>query len=186
MLDEEALEDYVFSRYANPGDQLFRMERLPLYDTDSQNADRESWLAGEFDPTALEQWAAVLADDRRRGLVSRRVRVFSNRLTIDEAMSADVALPIIGRSQDIRVLRRGEHSVPEVLDHDYWVIEPVDGPVEVVRMVYSEGGRFLGAEIVPPAEHGPYLRERDLAWRLGEPFTGWWGRHGELYRKRAA
>jgi hypothetical protein len=145
-----------------------------------------STVCGEFDPTALEQWAAVLADDRRRGLVSRRVRVFSNRLTIDEAMSADVALPIIGRDQEIKVLRRREHPVPELLDHDYFVIEPADGPVEVVRMVYSDGGRFLGAEIVPPTEHAPYLRERDLAWQLGEPFAGWWDRHSELHHKRAA
>jgi hypothetical protein len=185
MLDEAALEDFVFSRYAKPGDELFRMERLSLYDTDSQNADRESWRAGEFDPTALEQWAAVLADDRRRGLVSRRARILSMILTIDEEMSVNAALPIIGRDQEIRVLRRGEHAVPEVLDHDYFVIQPADGPVEVVRMVYSEG-RFLGAVVVPPAEHAPYLYERDLAWELGEPFADWWDRHNELHSQRAA
>jgi hypothetical protein len=186
MLDEEALEDFVFSRYAHPHDQLFRMERLPLYNDPSQNADRESWLAGRFDPAGLEQWAAALADDRRRGLVSRRVRVFSQVLTDDEAMSAHVALPIIGRDQKIRVLHRGEHPVPELLDHDYWVIAPADGAVEVVRMVYSEAGRFMGAEVVPPAAHAPYLRERDLAWQLAEPFADWWGRHSEMHRKMAA
>lgn len=186
MLDEQALEEFVFARYARRRDQLFRMERLPLYDVPSQNADRENWLAGHLDTTDLEQWAEVLADDRRRGLVSRRVRVLSSVLTDDEAMSCHVALPIISRDQEVRILRRGEHPVPELLDHDYWVIETASGTVDVVRMIYSDGGVFLGANVVPPAEHAPYLRERDLAWSIGEPFAPWWSRHRELHRKMAA
>ncbi len=186
MLDEQALEDFLFSRYAKRGDQLFRMERLPHYDVPSQNADRESWLAGRFDTRALEQWAAVLADDRRRGLVSRRARVLSARLTDDEAMSCDVALPIIGRDQEVRILRDGEHPVPDLLDHDYWVVEPADGPVAVVKMVYSSGGAFLGGEVVPSAEHVLYLRERGLAWSIGDRFETWWARHPELHRRSAA
>jgi hypothetical protein len=186
MLDEQALEEFVFARYSRRHDQLFRMERLPLYDVPSQNADRESWLAGQVDTTDLEQWAEVLADDRRRGLVSRRVRVLSSVLTDDEAMSCHVALPIIGRDQEVRILHRGEHPVPELVDHDYWVIETASGAVDVVRMIYSDGGVFLGAEVVPAAEHARYLRERDLAWSIGEPFAPWWIRHRELHRKTAA
>ncbi len=186
MLGEQALEEFIFTRYARRGDQLFRMERLPLYDVPSQNADREGWLAGRFDTTPLEQWGEVLADDHRRGLVSRRARVLSAVLTDDEAMSCHVALPIIGRDQEVRILRRGEHPAPELVDHDYWVIEPAGGPVEVVRMVYSDGGTFIGADVVPPAEHALYLRERDLAWSIGEPFAAWWDRHDELHRKSAA
>jgi hypothetical protein len=186
MLDEQALEDFIFSRYSERDDQLFRMERLPHYDVPSQNADREKWLAGRFDATPLEQWANVLADDRRRGLVSRRVRVFSASLTDDESMSCHVALPIIGRDQEVRILHRGEHFVPELLDHDYWVVTPADGPVEVVRMIYSDVGAFLGAEIVPYSAHGPYLREQHLAWALAQPFFDWWGQHRELHRPLAA
>lgn len=186
MLDEQALEDFVFSRYAHPGDRLFRMERLPLYDVPGQNADREAWLAGHVDTTALEQWAQALANDRRRGLISRRVRVLSSVLTDDETMSCQVALPIIGRDQEVRILRRGEHLVPELLDHDYWVIETAGGTVDVVRMVYSDGGAFLGAEVVPTHKHGSYVRERDLAWSIGEPFATWWNRHRELHGKTAA
>ena len=186
MLDEQALEDFVFSRYSSRGDMLFRMERLPHYDVPGQNEDRARWLAGQFDPTGLEQWAECLANDRRRGLISRRVRVLSPVLTDDEAMSCDVALPIIGRDQEIRVLRRGEHFVPELLDHDYWVIETASGMVDVVTMLYSVGGAFVGAEVVPPSAHAPYLRERDLAWSIAEPFAAWWDRHRELHRKMAA
>jgi hypothetical protein len=186
MLDEQVLEDFIFTRYSKRGDQLFRMERLPHYDVPSQNADRASWLAGHFDTRPLEEWAEVLADDRRRGLISRRARILSEGLTDDEAMSCNVALPIIGRDQEVRILHRGEHPVPNLLDHDYWVIEPASGPVEVVRMIYSESGAFLGAEVVPSSAHGTYLREKDLAWSLGEPFTSWWNHHRELHRKSAA
>lgn len=186
MLDEQALEDFIFTRYSQSGDRLFRMERLPHYDVPSQNADRESWLAGRFNTNPLEEWAAVLADDRRRGLVSRRTRVLTPGLTDDEAMSCHVALPIIGRDQEVRILHRGEHLVPDLLDHDYWVIEPSDGPTEVVRMVYSDGGAFEGAEVVPGADHALYLREKALAWSIGEPFATWWARHRELHRKSAA
>jgi hypothetical protein len=191
MLDEPGLEDFIFSRYSKRGDRLFRMERLSLYDTKEQRADRESWLKGRFDPTALKQWATVLADDARRGLVSSRARVLSRILTDDEAMSCHAALPIVGRDQEVRILHRGEHLVPDLLDHDYWVVETAgeDGepPVAaVVRMVYSDGGEFLGAEVVPPAEHARYLRERDLAMAIGELFPQWWERHQELHRTMAA
>jgi hypothetical protein len=186
MLDEQGLEEFVFSRYAEAGDRLFRMERLSHYDDAGQNADRESWLAGRFDPAPLEEWAQALADDRRRGLVSRRARVLSEELTDDEAMSCHVALPIISRDQEIRVLHRGEHPIPALLDHDYWVIEPARGPVAVVRMVYSSGGAFLGAAPVAPEQHDLYLRERELAWQIGEPFDQWWAHHRELRRPMAA
>jgi hypothetical protein len=180
MLDAQGLEDFVFSRYKHSGDQLFRMERLPNYDVPGQNLDRERWLAGRFDPAPLEQWAAVLADQRRRGLVSRRVRVFSAVLTDDEAMSCDVALPIVGRDQEIRVLHRGEHPVPTLVDQDYWVVEPAGGPREVVRMIYGDSGGFVGADVVRRADHDLYLRERHLAWSLAEPFAVWWDRHRDI------
>jgi hypothetical protein len=186
MLNEQGLEEFVFSRYDQRGDQLFRMERLPHYDVPGQNEDRERWLAGRFDPTPLQQWAEELSDHRRRGLVSRRVRVFSAVLTDDEAMSCHVALPIIGRDQEIRVLHRGEHPVPTLIDHDYWVVEPAEGPREVVRMIYSDSGSFVGAEVVRRADHDLYLAERHLAWSLAEPYDVWWDRHRELRRPLAA
>jgi hypothetical protein len=107
-------------------------------------------------------------------------------LSDDEAMSCHVALPIISRDQEIRILHRGEHPVPELLDHDYWVVETAAGAVDVVRMVYSGRGEFLGARVVPAALHAPYLRERHLAWSLAEPFAPWWDRHQELHRRMAA
>lgn len=185
MLDEQRLNDVIDAHYSRPGDQLFRMERLPWYDVASQNADRDAWLRGRVDTSAIEAWAGVLADDARRGLVSRRVRVLSAELTADEAMSCNVALPITSRHEYVRILRHGEHEAPQLLDHDYWVIEPAGGPVQILRMIYTDGGAFRGAVVVEPSEHEAYLRERALAWVAGEPFAAWWTRHGELHRMAA-
>lgn len=186
MLNEQQLGDWIDAHYQRPGDRLFRMERLPWYDVPSQNTDRQAWLAGHPDTAAVETWAQVLADDTRRGLISQRVRVLSARLTDDEAMSCHIALPITSRHEEVRVLHRGEHPVPDQLDHDYWIIQPASGPVSVLAMQYSPGGAFVGARIVPPAEHGPYLAEQRLTWAIAEPFGSWWARHGELHRQTAA
>lgn len=186
MLDEQGLGEAIDAGYARRGDQLFRMERLPWYDTPGQNADREAWLAGHPDPSAIQAWAQVLADDARRGLISRRMRVVSAELTADEAMSCNLALPLTSRHEQVRVLHRGEHPVPELLDHDYWIIEPAGGARQVLAMRYNPGGMFLGAEVVPAARHEPYLAERRLAWAIGEPFPSWWARHRELHRGAAA
>lgn len=188
MLDEQGLGAYIDDHYRAPGDRLFRMERLPLYDVPSQNADREAFLRGvEPDWTRKQAWLDELAENRRRGMISRRVRILSDPLSDDEAMSCHYGLPYIGRDQDIRVLHRGEHQWPEVLDHDYWIIEPAAGGTHVLRMVYSDGGAFLGAEpIVGDDAQRPYLLERDLTWQVAEPFDTWWARHGELHRRLAA
>lgn len=191
MLDGKALGAYITKRYRDRGDRLFRMERLAWYDVPSQNRDRAAYLEAlrrgtRPDTTALEALAVELADEARRGLVSERVRVLSPELTDDEAMSCDVALPIISRDQEIRILHRGEHPVPDVVDHDYWIVTTAAGEVHVLPLHYDAAGRFLGAEIITdPAAQQPYLRERRLAWAIAEPFDTWWSRHGELHRQAA-
>jgi len=184
MLDEHGLGEFLHAHYSRPGDQLFRMERLPLYDVPSQNADRDAFLRGVAPDWARKQaWLDELAENARRGMVSRRVRVFSAQLSDDELMSCHYGYPYIGRDQDIRVVHPGEHPVPTLLDHDYWIAEPLDGGgVHVARMHYTDGGAFVGAEPIDGPGQDVYLRERDLAWQAAEPFNTWWARHGELHR----
>ncbi|QYN41079.1 hypothetical protein K1T35_47920 (plasmid) [Pseudonocardia sp. DSM 110487] len=186
LLDEQGLGDYIDAHYRDAGDHLFRMERLPLYDVPDQNADREAFLAGRApDWARKQQWLDTLAEEARRGLVSRRVRIFSEQLTDDELMACHYGYPFTGRYEDVRVLHAGEHPPVQLLDHDYWVMQPAGGPVSVLRMHY-DAGRFVGASVVPPADHRLYLREQQLAWTIAEPFVQWWGRHPELHRTLAA
>lgn len=186
MLDENGLGAAIDRRYRTSGDELFRMERLPHYDVPSQNADREAFLSGDAPDWARKQkWHDTLADEVRRGLVSRRVRVFSADLTDDELMSCHFGYPYTGRYENIRVLHRGEHPVPDLLDHDYWIIEPADDDRQILRMHYTAGGAFVGAERIPSPAHAVYLDERDRAWAAAEPFATWWSRHTEMHREVA-
>jgi hypothetical protein len=180
------LGDVIDDRHREFGDVLFHREGLPHYDVPSQNADREAWVDGRFDPEQATTWAARLADERSRGMVSQRLRILSADLTDDEQMSVFGALPIIGRAEEVRILRHGEHAFPTVpIDHDYWIARPADGPVLVVRMQYTDGGAFQGAVVVAPQGHGPYLRDQELLWEAGMPFAEWTAAHGDL-RGRAA
>lgn len=186
LLTAAELGDVIDERHRGPGDVLFHREGLPRYDVPSQNADREAWVAGRFDPGQVTAWSERLADERARGMVSRRLRILSADLTDDEQMSVFGALPVIGREEEVRILRRGEHAFPTgLIEHDYWIARPADGPVLVVRMRYTDGGAFEGAVVVAPQDHGPYLRDQELLWEAGMSFTEWTAAHGDL-RGRAA
>ena len=176
LLTEAELGDFIDAHYHGPGDLLFHKEGLSWYDVPSQNADRAAWRAGRFDPAQVMAWADRLADERARGMVSRRLRIVSAGVTDDELMSLQAALPIIARHEDVRVLRHGEQPVPDVVDHDYWIAQPRTAVV-VIAMRYTDGGAFLGAEVVPPHRHGPYLREQEIGWAIGVPYAQWWAAH---------
>jgi hypothetical protein len=119
LLTEAELGDFIDAHYHEPGDQLFRMERLPWYDVPSQNADREAWLAGRFDPAQVMAWATRLAAERARGMISQRLRVIGASVTDDEAMSLHAALII---SATRRCGSCGTASTRSwTVDHDYRV-----------------------------------------------------------------
>jgi hypothetical protein len=185
LLTEDELGDVIDEHYRGRGDVLFHREGLPWYDVESQNTDREAWQAGRFDPTQVREWADRLADERKRGLVSQRLRILSSALTDDERMSLQAALPLIAKHEDVRMLHRGEHLVPDLIDHDYWIVRPADGPIVVIAMHYENGG-FLGAEIVPPARHALYLRDQELGWAIAAPYAEWWAANPALHGHMAA
>lgn len=187
LLDEGGLGAFIDAHYCRRGDVLFRMERLPHYAVAQQAAELQAWRAGgEPDMDAKQRWLDVLADEVHRGMLTRRLRILSADLTDDEQRACHWGYPHVGRFEEIRVLHRGEHSVPEELDHDYWIIRPAVGAIQVVRMHYTEPGTFVGARVLPEKEHSSYLREQALGWTVAEPFSTWWGRHVELHRRRSA
>lgn len=162
---------------------LFRMETLPAYAVSSDGDDYQRWLAGETEPTweRKNRWLATLRAERAAGKISRRVRVLSAQLTEYEKYACEWGYALnAAAGEDIRVLRSGEHGIPEdvMTDRDFWIVDDR----EVVAMRYDAEGRFEYAEILPEDGLERHLDTRDRAWEAAEPFAQWWARHPELHR----
>lgn len=160
--------------------RLFRLETLPVYTVDSDGDNYRRWLAGEAAPTSERfwQWLEVLRARKATGKVSSRVRILSEQLSEYERYACEWGYAYTAAAgEDIRVLHRGEHDIPDVIETDFWVVDHA----EVVLMRYDEEGRFDGAEVTTdnlPA----FLLTRDTAWAAAEPFDAWWTRHPEMRR----
>jgi hypothetical protein len=162
--------------------ELFRMETLPAYAVDSDGDDYQRWLAGAVEPTweRKNRWLATLRAERAAGKVSRRVRVLSAELSDYERYACEWGYALnAAAGEDIRVLRRNEHLIPEgVIMRDFWLVDSR----EVVALHYDEDGRFDGAEILPEHSREKYLDTRDRTWAAAVQFLDWWNRHPELHR----
>ncbi|MGH3615693.1 MAG: DUF6879 family protein [Pseudonocardia sp.] len=182
LLVIKELEDVIDEHYKAEGDVLFHHECLPWYDVPAQNESRNEWLAGEFDPNGADAWVERIAEERRRGMITKRLRILSERLTDDERASMFGGMTLIAREEIVRVLRHGEHAVPGVIDHDYWICHPVQGEPLVIRSQYTDGGAFVGSEVIPPPRHDLYLRDAAAKWAAGVPYADWTAAHPEYAR----
>lgn len=178
------LRSAVFGQLRSPGDDVFRLEHLPVYQSASDGEDFARWRAGEREPT-WERKNAVLDGIRARaaaGYLVRRVRVLSSELTAYERYACEWSYALnVEAGEDVRVLHRGEHPIPGLLGFDYWLINDQD----MIRMVYRPDGTFLRAERVPELLDVARA-ERDRLWTAAAPFATWWAGHPELGRGLAA
>lgn len=177
----DSLGHFILSRYAGRGDTLTRMERLPVYSVTSDGGDFEAWKAGASVPASSERTETVadLRQERANGQIRRRVRILSAALTDYERYSIEFGyLQNAEAGEDVRVLRHGEHPIPQLLDFDYWLINDRD----LARMHYDAHGHFLGAESAPRLVREA-RREISACWEVAEPVTAWWHRHPELHRQ---
>jgi hypothetical protein len=182
-MNVQELGEWINAHYRAIGDRLFRMEVLPEYAVDSDGEDFRRWLSGAQEPTwsRKQPWLDVLADDKRRGLRSSRLRIFSEQLTDYERYACDFGYAYNAEYEDIRVLHRGEHHLPaDLVLADFWLIGDEHG----AAMHYDQHGRFEYAEVMDPECIGPLIRTRDLGMEVAEPFVAWWLRHPELHRTR--
>lgn len=186
MMDETRLEAAINQHFQYPGDRLFRMECLPRYmASPGEESDFQRFLAGAEGPDMArkEQWLDILRAEQQRGLISWRVRVFSEAMTEYERYEAEWCyVHNAAAGEDISVLRDGEHEMPDsVIREDFWLVNDA----LLIPMLYDEHGRFLGADLVSDRTAiAPYLRARDAADGAAEPFTTWWERHTEFHQRR--
>jgi hypothetical protein len=187
LLTEPELDKLIDSHYKGSGDVMFHREGQPWYDVPTQNAERESWQAGNYDPGPLRKWVDRVAEELDRGMLTQRLRILSAELTDDELMAMQGGMPLLAEYEEVRVLWRGEQQVPSSIDDDYWIIRPADGgPIVVIVNVYSERGAFLGARVVRPDQHELYLRDQERMWAVGVPYFEWMASHPDLPGPRAA
>ncbi len=153
---------------------------------DSDGEDYQRWRDGAAEPTWSRKgaWLDVLRQERAAGKDSSRVRILSADLTDYERYACDWGYRLNSEaSEDIRVLRRGKHEIPDgLVERDFWIMDDE----QVVAMHYDRLGRFEGAEVLPDTARTEHLRTREAAWNAAEPFASWWSRHPELHQRMVA
>lgn len=181
LMDLDTLGDFIESSAHQAGDSIFRLEQLPQYAVSSDGDDFHRWVACVQDPDweRLQPWLDHLSASRERGVVRRRVRWFGATLTDYERYACEWGYAHTDPAgEEIRVLRDGEHAIPELRSTDYWIVNDDT----VVPMLYDTRGGFVGAGVLSPDLGKQWLVEADIAWKAAEPFGQWWARHPELRR----
>lgn len=185
-MDLQELGVFIDEHFREPGDSLFRMETLPQYAVDSDGDDYQRWLDGEPEPTwaRKQPWLDTISKWRDSRMTYRRVRILSERPTDYERYAAEFGYAYnASAGEDIRVLHRGEHALPDgLVERDFWVINDA----LVVFMHYDEHGRYADAEVADARATATHIHARNIAWDAAEPFAAWWARHPEIHRQIAA
>jgi hypothetical protein len=177
MMDALRLGAYLDRAQA----ELFRMETLSRYDVPSDGGDFGRYMRGEPGPDAARKraWHGQLEKDRARGVVNRRVHVVRPPLSDYLCFEFEWGHALNAHLEEIRVLDLGAVPAPAgFVREDFWLMDGQD----VVLMHYGDGGRFVGAEILPPAMLIRYRTARDAAWDAAEPFQSWWDAHPQYHR----
>ncbi|MGH3961688.1 MAG: DUF6879 family protein [Pseudonocardiaceae bacterium] len=178
MLNEQELGDYIDSRFTR---NLFRLETLDLYDVSSNGDDYRRYIAGETGPTPerKEPWMEHIRGEVVRGAHTYRVHVVRSPLNDYLRFECEWGYVYNARAgEHIRILDLAELPRPaDLLDEDFWLIEDR----EVLRMNYSDDGKFVGAEVSPNE-----LLPRYLAWSGAVDFADYWKAHPGYWRDPSA
>lgn len=166
---------------------VFRLETLDRYTSGSDGGDVARYLAGEAapDPARKEPWLKRLRDERAQGRLRQRVHVVRGPLGPYLRYECEWGYASNEEAgEDIGILDLAEQARPAVLDidQDFWLI---DDEI-VVLMHYDQDGRFVGAEVLPPAALPRYQAARDAALAAAEPFSSYWARHPQYHQANRA
>lgn len=149
---------------------LFRLETLPIYNSDSDDDDFHRYLRGEPAPTAQvkQMWLDRLRADTDAGRIRRRVHAITEPLTDYVRYEAEWGYAYnstAGERIRIASLTDALASVGDffVIDHRH-----------VVRSRYDESFRFHHAEVLQPDATAPYLALTELLWEHSVDFGPWW------------
>lgn len=167
---------------------VFRLETLDKYTSDSDGGDVARYLAGEPAPDISRKgpYLTRLRSERIEGRLRRRVHVVRSPLSPYLRYECEWGYgPNAEAGEDIRILDLAERPLPSSLvgiEHDFWLMDSQT----VIRLFYDGDGRFSRAEVLAPDELPRYLAARDSALAAAEPFPDWWRRHPQFHQVNQA
>lgn len=150
----------------------FRLETLTTYDVEEEREEMARFFAGEDMGPEWDDnpWVRSMTD---KGKQVSRVHVLTSPLT-DYLRYELAAYPgNIRAGESIGIIDRAEQTVVGLPDHDFWLFDDRD----VYRMHYTEGGAFVGGELLPISRLAEYRAYRDTALSAAVPFAAYWERH---------
>ncbi|MEU9193882.1 DUF6879 family protein [Streptomyces hundungensis] len=155
--------------------EAFRLETLDDYSGSSNPEMLRAFLAGEPQPAHYNQrWVEDVRASTQAGKRMYRVHVVTRPLT--DYLQFELGWgytknQTAGEEFFILDVTNRENPVSGI--PDFWMFDET----RVVSMNYRKDGKFLGAELQP--EVLKWVEVRDTAMRHAEPFSEWWGRHGD-------
>lgn len=158
---------------------LFRLETLSYYSTESDADDFHRYMRGEPAPTAdaKNPWLDRVRADVTAGRDWRRMRALSEPLSDYLRYECEWGyVPLAEAGEEIRITRLTDALAKM---GDFFVL---DGE-HVVRSRYDDSGRFLHAEVIPdPADAALYIAISQMLWILSSDFDSWWATHPHYHR----
>lgn len=163
---------------------LFRMETLSLYRSDSDGDDVIAYLRGDPRPASGSAWLDRLRTDSTANPPKRwrKVHVVRGALSDYERYEFEWGFQdTVAAGEDVRVLDVSD--LPELADRlvDFYVVD-----TRHVIAVRYDGGRFDAAEAVEGLAATALIAVRDLAWHQAVPFGKWWQAHPQFHRPAGA
>lgn len=145
----------------------FRLETLPRYSDETEDAELAMFLAGKPLPERsprTEPWLRRVADTTFLGIRWQRVHVVSHPLT------DYLRFELVGyeaneaAGEDVRIASRDAHPELAGLRQDFWLFDAETPEPFVLLMGYDDAGHLTGFErTTRPDIISRSRRERDLA-----------------------
>lgn len=174
----EELGDWIRGRHVT---HLFRLENRDAYASASDGGDFARFLAGEDGPLEGGAWREHLRRDTDAGRHWTKVHVVRGPLSPYESYEFAWAFTRTTEAgEDVRVLEAQGSDLEGV--PDFFVLEHQ----HVVRSVYGDDGRFVGAHVVPDPDAAAYRSLAARVWADATPFGQWWDAHPSEHHNRPA